>query len=95
MVAADEASLPPQHRTAHDLTPVSGKPGTDDWGTGPRVDALLSYFDARAHWGKFSTSSLRSGCTRSTRGLIYFIALRRELDPQGMFLNDHLRPLFE
>ena len=23
-----------------------------------------------------------------------FIALRRELDPQGMFLNDHLRPLF-
>ena len=24
-----------------------------------------------------------------------FIALRRELDPQGMFLNDHLRPLFE
>ena len=23
-----------------------------------------------------------------------FIAIRRELDPQGLFLNDHLRPLF-
>ena len=23
-----------------------------------------------------------------------FIAIRRELDPEGMFLNDHLRPLF-
>jgi FAD/FMN-containing dehydrogenase len=23
-----------------------------------------------------------------------FIAVRRELDPAGVFLNDHLRPLF-
>ncbi len=24
-----------------------------------------------------------------------FVCARRELDPEGVFLNDHLRPLFE
>jgi len=58
------------------------------------VDDLLARFDARVHWGKLhflTPERLHAHYPRADD----FIAIRRELDPQGMFLNDHLRPLFE
>ena len=50
-------------------------------------------FDARVHWGKLhflTREQLRARYPRADD----FVALRRELDPDGVFLNDHLRPLF-
>ena len=45
------------------------------------------------HWGKLhflTPEQLAERYPESER----FIAIRRELDPEGVFLNDHLRPLF-
>ena len=93
-VGADEAFLSPQFRTPTVVISVSGTPGTDYWAYLRSVDALLAGFDARVHWGKLhfmTPERLHELYPRADD----FIALRRELDPQGMFLNDHLRPLFE
>ncbi|HYJ26528.1 MAG TPA: D-arabinono-1,4-lactone oxidase [Nocardioides sp.] len=92
-VGADEAFLSPQFRTPTVVISVSGTPGTDYWAYLRSVDALLAGFDARVHWGKLhfmTPERLRELYPRADD----FIALRRELDPQGVFLNDHLRPLF-
>lgn len=93
-VGADEAFLSPQFRTPTVVISVSGTPGTDYWAYLRSVDALLAGFGARVHWGKLhfmTPERLRELYPRADD----FVALRRELDPQGMFLNDHLRPLFE
>jgi FAD/FMN-containing dehydrogenase len=93
-VGADEAFLSPQFRTPTVVISVSGTPGTDYWGYLRSVDALLAGFDARVHWGKLhfmTPERLHELYPRADD----FIALRRQLDPHGMFLNDHLRPLFE
>lgn len=58
-----------------------------------RRAALLADFGARVHWGKLhflTPERLHKNYPRADD----FIALRRELDPEGVFLNDHLRPLF-
>ncbi|PKH41289.1 FAD/FMN-containing dehydrogenase [Nocardioides alpinus] len=92
-VGADDAFLSSQYRTDTVVISVSGTPGTDYWGYLRSVDALLAQFDARVHWGKLhflTPERLHELYPRADE----FIALRRELDPQGMFLNDHLRPLF-
>jgi hypothetical protein len=92
-VGADEAFLSPQYRTATAVLSVSGTPGTDYWGYLRSVDALLAGFGARVHWGKLhflTPERLHELYPRAGD----FIALRRELDPGGVFLNEHLRPLF-
>ena len=85
--------LSPQYRTATAVLSVSGTPGTDYWGYLRSVDALLAEFGARVHWGKLhflTPERLHELYPRAGD----FIALRRELDPEGVFLNEHLRPLF-
>ena len=92
-VGADDALLSPQYKTATTAISVSGKPGTDYWSYLRSVDALLAEFGARVHWGKLhflTPERLHKLYPRADD----FIALRRELDPEGVFLNDHLRPLF-
>jgi FAD/FMN-containing dehydrogenase len=92
-VGADDAFLSSQYGTDTVVISVSGTPGTDYWAYLRSVDALLSGFGARVHWGKLhflTPERLHELYPRADD----FIALRRELDPQGMFLNDHLRPLF-
>ena len=92
-VGADDAFLSPQYKTATTVISVSGKPGTDYWRYLRSVDALLADFGARVHWGKLhflTPERLHALYPRADD----FIALRRELDPEGVFLNDHLRPLF-
>lgn len=92
-VGADDAFLSSQYGTDTVVISVSGTPGTDYWGYLRSVDALLAGFGARVHWGKLhflTPERLHDLYPRADD----FIALRRELDPQGMFLNDHLRPLF-
>jgi FAD/FMN-containing dehydrogenase len=92
-VGPDDAHLSPQYKTATTVISVSGKPGTDYWDYLRSVDALLAQFDARVHWGKLHF------LTPERLAALYpeadeFVAIRRELDPQGVFLNEHLRPLF-
>ena len=92
-VRADDAFLSPQYGTDTLVLSVSGKPGTDYWGYLRDVDALLGGFDARVHWGKLhflTADQLHARYPRAAE----FIEVRRRLDPDGVFLNDHLRPLF-
>jgi FAD/FMN-containing dehydrogenase len=93
-VGPDDAYLSPSYHTATTVISVSGKPGTDYWAYLRSVDALLAEFDARVHWGKLHF------LTRERLLALYpeaerFIDIRRRLDPDGRFLNGHLRELFE
>jgi FAD/FMN-containing dehydrogenase len=92
-VGADEAYLSPNYKTATTVISVSGTPGTDYWAYLRSVDRLLSQYAARVHWGKLhflGPERLHELYPEASR----FIEIRRELDPHGTFLNDHLRPLF-
>jgi FAD/FMN-containing dehydrogenase len=92
-VGPDDAFLSPNYRTATTVISVSGRPGSDYWDYLRDVDRLLGQFGARVHWGKLhflTPVQLRERYPEAER----FIEIRRELDPGGMFLNDHLRPLF-
>ena len=72
---------------------VSGRHGTDYWSYLRSVDRLLGEFDARVHWGKLHFLT-RDQLLRRYPMAERFIEIRRELDPAGVFLNDHLRPVF-
>ena len=91
--AADDAYLSSNYGTATTVISVSGQPGQDYWPYLRAVDRLLGEFGARVHWGKLhflTREQLAARYPESDR----FIAIRREFDPDGVFLNDHLRPLF-
>jgi FAD/FMN-containing dehydrogenase len=93
LTAADEAYLSSNYRGATTVISVSGRPGSDYWPYLRAVDRLLGDLGARVHWGKLhflTAGQLAERYPQSAR----FIAIRRELDPEGVFLNDHLRPLF-
>ncbi len=92
-VGPDDAYLSPNYETATTVISVSGTPGADYWGYLRSVDALLSEFSARVHWGKlhFLTPERLHALYPEADA---FINLRRELDPTGVFLNPHLRELF-
>ena len=91
--SGDDAHLSSNHGGATTVLSVAGVPGTDYWSYLREVDALLGSFGARVHWGKLhflTRAQLAERYPASER----FIAIRRELDPEGVFLNDHLRELF-
>ena len=92
-VAREDAWL--SHSYARDslVISVSGRPGTEYEPYLRDVHALLGHLDARVHWGKLHYLTRDELLARYPRAAD-FIALRRELDPDGRFLNDHLRPLF-
>jgi FAD/FMN-containing dehydrogenase len=92
-VGPDDAYLSPNYKTATTVISVSGTPGTDYWAYLRSVDALLSDFSARVHWGKlhFLTPERLHALYPEADA---FIDARRTLDPEGTFLNNHLRELF-
>jgi FAD/FMN-containing dehydrogenase len=94
LTAADDAMLSPFHRRDSVVLSVSGQPGTDYWPFLRAVDEVFERFDGRPHWGKlfFMTPERME---RLFPELHRFRAIRRELDPAGMFLNELLRPLVE
>ncbi len=92
-VAADSAYLSPQYGQPTLVLSVSGKPGTDYWHYLRDVDRLLGEFDARVHWGKLHFLTAEQLHARYPRAQA-FIDVRRRLDPDGIYLNDHLRELF-
>jgi FAD/FMN-containing dehydrogenase len=92
-VGADNAYLSSQYQTDTMVISVSGMPGTEYWDYLRDVDALLGKYDARVHWGKLHFLTKDQLLARYPMAE-EFIRIRRELDPTGMFLNDHLRQLF-
>jgi FAD/FMN-containing dehydrogenase len=93
-VGADEAMLSPQFERDTIVLSVSGQPGTDYWEYLRSVDALLGgEFGARVHWGKLHFLTRDQLLERYPHAQD-FIDVRRHFDPRGLFLNDHLRPLF-
>ena len=92
-VAADGSWLSHSYERPSVVISVSGMPGTDYEPYLRDVDLLLGEFDARVHWGKLHYLTASSS-TPATRGPPTSSRLRRELDPRGVFLNDHLRELF-
>ena len=72
---------------------VSGMPGVDYWPYLREVDRILGRYDARVHWGKLhflTKEQLHERYPKAEK----FIKIRKQFDPKGVFLNDHLRPLF-
>jgi FAD/FMN-containing dehydrogenase len=92
-IAADDGYLSSNRGRATTVISVSGQSGTDYVPWLRAVDRTLATFDARPHWGKlhFMTEERLAGLFPEFE---QFREIRRELDPQGLFLNDHLRPLF-
>ncbi|GGH58052.1 FAD-binding protein [Frigidibacter albus] len=91
--AGDEAWMSPFHRQDSVTVSVSGEPGKDYWDYLRAVDKILRGYGARPHWGKlhFLTGEDVEAVYPRAQD---FRALRRKLDPQGFYLNDHLSQLF-
>jgi FAD/FMN-containing dehydrogenase len=56
------------------------------------LEAIFREHRGRPHWGKLHTCTARELAELYPR-FADFCALRRRLDPKGVFLNDHLRTL--
>ena len=91
--AGDDAWMSPFYRQDSVTVSVSGEPGTDYWPYLRAVDRILRGFGSRPHWGKlhFLTGEDVSALYPRAED---FRALRRRLDPEGTYLNDHLAGLF-
>lgn len=72
---------------------VSGEPGTDYWEYLKDVDTILREYGSRPHWGKLHFLGADDVTALYPRAGD-FRALRAKVDPEGRFLNDHLRQLF-
>ena len=92
-VAADDGFLSQNY--GHDTVVLSvttepGKPLRDFF---PRCHALFTEHEGRPHWGKIHETSvelLRAQFPKYDR----FREVRRQFDPEGVFLNEYLKPLF-
>jgi FAD/FMN-containing dehydrogenase len=72
----------------------SGGPnGIDYWPFLKNVDDILRRYGSRPHWGKLHFTN-RSDVDRLFPKAEAFRQLRRSVDPEGFFLNDHLHALF-
>jgi FAD/FMN-containing dehydrogenase len=91
--AGDPAWMSPFHHQDSITLSVSGGPGIDYWDYLKDVDVILRGFGSRPHWGKLHFLDTEDVDTLYPRARD-FRALRRRLDPEGRYLNDHLRMLF-
>ena len=94
LIAPESGWLSPNYSRANVVLSVSGTPGTDYWPYLRATDALFSQFAARPHWGKLHFMTPQRTAALFPR-YEDFKTLRRQFDPKGIFLNPHLRPLFE
>jgi FAD/FMN-containing dehydrogenase len=59
-----------------------------------QVEEIFRRHQGRPHWGKLHTQDARSLAELYPRWQD-FRRVRAQLDPQGVFLNDYLRQLFD
>ena len=90
--AGDAGWMSPFHHQDSVTLSVSGGPGMDYWPFLKDVDHILRGFGSRPHWGKMHFLDF-DDVTRLYPKANEFRSLRRQLDPKGMFLNDHLGAL--
>jgi FAD/FMN-containing dehydrogenase len=91
--AADDAMLSPNYQADSLVISVAGRPGSNYEPFLRRIHHALKDFGARPHWGKlhyFTRNELQQVLPRHGD----FVQIRRALDPDGVFLNDSLEPLF-
>lgn len=72
---------------------VSGRMGLEEVDFFRACDEIFARYDGRSHWGKIhflDRNRLQHVYPRHET----FVEIRRELDPDGIFLNDYLEPLF-
>jgi L-gulonolactone oxidase len=92
-VAADSIPLSPAHGRESTFVAVHAYHRRDYEGLIRDAEAVFDRYDGRAHWGKHHTqgaADLESLYPEWEQ----FRELREELDPDGLFLNDHLRDVF-
>ena len=92
-VKADDSYLSAYSERDGYAISVSGPLEHATWAMLRDVDTIFERYDGRPHWGKHHFMSAARLETLFPR-YGAFKTLRRELDPEGMFLNDHLRGLF-
>lgn len=90
---ADEGYISPFYHQDKVSLSVSGAPGTDYEPYLRDVDKLLQQFDATVHWGKIHYLT-RDRADELFPEIETFRQVRRELDPNGVFLNPHTEELF-
>ena len=91
-IAGDSAWMSPFYRQDCISLSVSGGPGLDYWPYLRDVDFILRRYHSRPHWGKMHFLDAQDVTALYPRAE-HFRRLRRELDPKGRFLNEHLRML--
>lgn len=93
-VAADDVWLSPFYRRASATVAVHHYHRLDSARLFEPCESIFRAYDGRPHWGKKHT---RSAAELDALYPKYgeFRALRRRLDPQGRFLNNYLRAIFE
>jgi FAD/FMN-containing dehydrogenase len=93
-IAGDQAFLSPFHMRDSVSLSIGGDATGDYWPVFRDIHHLLvNDFAARAHWGKNHLLT-RDDVMKAYPRYEDFVRVRRELDPQGLFLNDHTRALF-
>ncbi|QLD89979.1 FAD-binding protein [Natronomonas salina] len=93
-VAADSIPISPAYGRDSAFVAVHAYHRRDQEGLLRDAEAVFDRHDGRPHWGKHHTK------TASDFEALYprwgeFCEVREELDPEGLFLNDHLRDVFE
>lgn len=58
------------------------------------MEAIMQKYEGRPHWGKMHTLGKRDLLSRYPR-LPDFLAIRKELDPEEIFLNDYLKNMMD
>ena len=90
----DPAWISPFYNQDSVTISCSGGPnGVDYWPFLKDVDDILRQYGSRPHWGKLHFTH-RDDVDRWFPKAEAFRQLRRSVDPNGYFLNDHLRALF-
>jgi FAD/FMN-containing dehydrogenase len=94
VVAGDDAWMSPNYQRDNLVVSISGEPGTEYWPYLRACDGLFAEYGGRPHWGKIHFMDPDRVSQLFPR-YEDFLAMRRRFDPNGTFLNPHLRALFE
>ncbi|MDP9494018.1 MAG: FAD-binding protein [Actinomycetota bacterium] len=94
VVAGDDAWLSPNYQRDNLVVSISGEPGTEYWPYLRACDSLFAEYGGRPHWGKIHFMT-PDRIARLFPRYEDFVTMRRRFDPNGTFLNPHLRALFE
>jgi FAD/FMN-containing dehydrogenase len=92
-VAADSGWLSPFYGRASATIAVLQNVGLEYWEYFKDIEPILRAFGGRPHWGKKHTL-VADDLRRLYPRWDDFLRTREELDPDGTFLNSHLRELF-